>query len=251
MCPQVVIGIPADRRVIEPHPFHIVGEKYIDAIATAAAAVPVLLPALGKRVAIEDQLAAVSGLFLTGSPSNLEPHHYGGTPSRFGTLHDPARDSSTLPLLSAAIAAGVPVFAVCRGYQELNVVLGGTLHQHLDEVPGYHSHNENPTDPLEIQYGSAHPVTLVDGGLLRDLAGAESVAVNSLHGQGIARLADDVRVEAIADDGLVEAFSLDRGTGFVLGVQWHPEWQVTQNPFSMAMFKAFGDACRDFSRRHR
>ena len=251
MCPQVVIGIPADRRVIEPHPFHIVGEKYIDAIAMAATAVPVLLPALGERVSIQDQLAAISGLFLTGSPSNLEPHHYGGSPSRDGTLHDPARDASTLPLLSAAIAAGVPVFAVCRGYQELNVVLGGTLHQHLDEVPGYHSHKENPADPLDIQYGPAHPVTLVDGGLLRDLAGADSVTVNSLHGQGIARLAGDVRVEAIADDGLVEAFSLDRSRGFVLGVQWHPEWQVMQNPFSMAMFKAFGDACRDFSRRHR
>jgi putative glutamine amidotransferase len=251
MCAKAVIGIPADRRVIEPHPFHIVGEKYVNAIVAGSDAVPVLLPAIGEQVAVADQLAAIDGLFLTGSPSNVEPARYGGEASRPGTLHDPARDATTLPLLAAALAAGMPVFAVCRGFQELNVVLGGTLHQNVAEVPGYHSHKENPDDPLEVQYGPAHPVTLVEGGLLRGLAGADTAMVNSLHGQGIARLADDVRIEALAVDGLVEAFSTDGGKGFVLGVQWHPEWQVNRNALSMAMFGAFGDACRDFARRHR
>ena len=138
----------------------------------------------------------------------------------------------------------MPLFAICRGYQELNVALGGTLHQRVHEVPGYHNHLENPDDPREVQYGPSHPVTLVEGGLLRDLMGEETMMVNSLHGQGIARLADGLVVEAVADDGLVEAFRVDGTPGFNLAVQWHPEWRATENELSKAMFKAFGDACR-------
>lgn len=251
MCAKPVIGIPSDRRIVEPHPFHMVGEKYISAIVDGARSLPVLLPALGGRLPAGELLTAIDGLFLTGSPSNVEPHHYGGSPSRSGTLHDPARDATTLPLIEAALAAGMPVFAVCRGFQELNVVLGGSLHPFVHEVPGYHVHKENPADPLDVQYAPAHPVKLVEGGLLHALAGRGSVMVNSLHSQGIAQLARDVRIEALADDGLVEAFSVDKYNSFALAVQWHPEWRVTENEFSMAMFSAFGDACRDFAQRHR
>lgn len=251
MCAKPVVGIPTDRRLIEPHPFHIVGEKYITAVVDAAEGLPVLLPALGEQLRPADVLACIDGLLLTGSPSNIEPRHYGGVASRPGTLHDADRDATTLPLIRAVLDAGMPLFAVCRGFQELNVVLGGTLHQHVHEQPGYHRHQENPDDPLEVQYGPAHPVTLSDGGMLRSLAGSNTVMVNSLHSQGVARLASDVRVEALADDGLVEAFSVDTGGSFVLAVQWHPEWRVTENEFSMAMFSAFGDACRDFAKRHR
>jgi putative glutamine amidotransferase len=137
--------------------------------------------------------------------------------------------------------------AVCRGFQELTVVLGGTLHQKVHEVAGYHSHKENPEDPLDVQYGPSHPVNLVEGGTLHALAGTPSVMVNSLHAQGVARLPDAVTVEAIADDGLIEAFSVDSAPGFALAVQWHPEWQVTKNAFSMAIFGAFGDACRTYA----
>lgn len=151
MSAKPVIGIPADRRILEPHPFHIVGEKYITAIADAAGAVPLLVPVLGEALPADDVLDALDGLFLTGSPSNVEPHHYDGPPSREGTLHDPARDATTLPLAARALERGVPLLAVCRGFQELNVVLGGTLHQHVHEVPGYHNHRENPDDPLEVQ----------------------------------------------------------------------------------------------------
>ncbi|MEQ8205939.1 MAG: gamma-glutamyl-gamma-aminobutyrate hydrolase family protein, partial [Woeseia sp.] len=221
------------------------------AIVDGEHSLPVLLPSLGDRLPAEELLAGLDGLFLTGSPSNVEPHHYGGAPSRSGTLHDPARDATTFPLIEVALAAGMPVFAVCRGFQELNVVLGGTLHPFVHEVPGYHVHKENPADPLDIQYGPAHPVNLVEGGLLRSLAGQGVVTVNSLHSQGIAKLARDVRIEALADDGLVEAFSVDQHNSFALAVQWHPEWRVTENEFSMAMFSAFGDACRDFAQRHR
>jgi putative glutamine amidotransferase len=203
---------------------------------------------LGDSLDLDAVLDRVDGLLLTGSPSNVEPHHYDGEQSLAGTLHDPERDATSLPLIEKALEAGVPLFAVCRGFQELNVVLGGTLHQRVHEVAGYHSHKENPADPLDLQYGPSHPVTLMEGGLLRKLAGADTVMVNSLHSQAVARLADKVTVEAVADDGLIEAFRVDGAKSFALAVQWHPEWKVTQNKFSKAIFEAFGNACRDYAK---
>lgn len=249
MSPKPLIGVPADRRVLDSHPFHLVGEKYLAALRDGAEAVPFVVPALGDSVAAEAIIARLDGLMLTGSKSNVEPHHYDGEPSRPGTLHDPHRDDTTLRLIALALDKGVPVLAICRGFQELNVVLGGSLHQHVEEQVGYHSHKENPEDPLDIQYGPSHEVHLVEGGLLRRLAPADKVMVNSLHSQGVARIADGVTVEAIADDGVIEAFAVDGVAGFALAVQWHPEWKVTENPFSMAIFKAFGDACREYASR--
>lgn len=251
MCAKPLIGVPADRRVLEPHPFHIVGEKYVTAIRDGADGLPFMIPALGDSFDTDDILEKIDGLLLTGSPSNIEPHHYRGEPSRPGTLHDPHRDATTLRLTDRALEQGMPLFAICRGYQELNVVLGGSLHQHVDEQPGYHNHKENPEDPLDVQYGPAHEVHLVEGGLLHGLAGKDTIMVNSLHSQGVARLAEGVTVEAIADDGLVEGFVVDGAPGFALAVQWHPEWNVTENEFSLAMFKAFGAACREFAARER
>ena len=230
--------------MLDPHPFHMVGEKYLTAVRDGAEALPFPIPALGHSLDADDLLARVDGLLLTGSPSNVEPHHYEGEPSRPGTLHDPHRDETTLRLIDRALETGVPLFAICRGYQELNVVLGGSLHQHVEEQPGYHDHRENPDEPLDVQYGPSHEVHLVEGGMLYGLAGTDTVTVNSLHSQGVARLADGVPVEAVADDGLIEAFVVDGAPGFTLAVQWHPEWKVTENEFSLAMFRAFGDACR-------
>jgi putative glutamine amidotransferase len=244
MSAKPVVGIPADRRQLDPHPFHMVGEKYATAIRDGADALPFLIPALGDSIDAKTVLQRVDGILLTGSPSNVEPHHYAGEESRPGTLHDPYRDETTLPLIEMALSAGVPVFAICRGFQELNVVLGGTLHQQVHEIEGYHSHKENPDDPLDVQYGPSHEIHLVEGGLLRDLAGTDTVTVNSLHSQGVARLADGVTIEAVADDGLIEGFRVDGAKNFALAVQWHPEWKVTEDSFSMAIFKTFGDACR-------
>ena len=238
-----VIGVPADRRILDPHPFHMVGEKYLTAVRDGAGAVPVMIPALGERLAPENLLEIVDGLLLTGSPSNVEPRHYGGVPSRPGTLHDPHRDATTLPLARLALEREVPILALCRGFQELNVVLGGTLHQHVHELPGYHNHKEDPNDPLEKQYGPAHFVNLVEGGLLRSLTASTRVEVNSLHSQAVDRLASGVTVEACADDGLVEAFRVD-AAGYALALQWHPEWRVTENELSLGIFRSFGDACR-------
>lgn len=244
MYPKPLVGVPADRRIVDPHPFHMVGEKYLDALIKGSEALPLITPVMPGGVDIDALLQQFDGIFLTGSYSNVEPHHYNGSPSEDGTLHDPHRDAVTLPLAKRALETGVPLLAVCRGFQELNVALGGTLHQKVHEVAGYHNHLENKEDPLDKQYGPSHPVNLADGGLLRELAGSDTVMVNSLHAQGVAKLAPGVSVEAVADDGLIEAFQIDNGPAFALAVQWHPEWRVMENDFSRAIFKAFGDACR-------
>jgi putative glutamine amidotransferase len=230
--------------LLDPHPSHVSGEKYLKALIDGAGAIPFIVPSMADDIDVDEVLDRIDGLTLTGSYSNVEPHHYGGEKTEKSGSHDPHRDAMTLPLALRALERGVPLLAVCRGHQELNVALGGTLHQNVADVPGYHNHLENKSDPLDKQYGPSHPVSLMDGGLLRQLAGSDSVMVNSLHAQGIERLADGVAVEAVADDGLIEAFRVDSAPGFNLSVQWHPEWRVTENKFSMAIFKAFGDACR-------
>jgi len=238
-----LIGIPADRRILGPHPFHCVGEKYIAAVAEAAEAIPVLIPALGDDD-LDATLERLDGILLTGSPSNVEPSRYAGPASDPDTLHDPHRDATTLPLIPRAIEAGMPLFAVCRGFQEMNVAFGGTLWQKVQDVPGMQDHREDKEQPLEQQYAPAHAVELVPGGYLNDLAGTARVMVNSLHSQGVRELGQDLEIEARAPDGLVEAFRVRSAPGFTLAVQWHPEWQVMKNPFSRAMFAAFGDAAR-------
>ena len=239
-----LIGIPADRRLYGNHYFHMVGEKYIDAVAAGADAVPVLVPALGPDLDLTALLDVCDGLLLTGSASNVEPYHYGGPASAPGTLHDPNRDATTLPLIPQAIAAGLPVLAICRGFQEMNVAFGGTLWQRLHEVPGNLDHRDDESQPLEVQYGPAHEVALEPGGLLSELAGTDRLQVNSLHSQGIQPLGRDLAVEARAPDGVIEAFRVADAPRFAVGLQWHPEWNFSQNPFSRALFAAFGKASR-------
>jgi putative glutamine amidotransferase len=240
-----VVGIPADRRMIGPHPFHAVGEKYIAAVVQAADCLPMLIPVLETPLDVTQILAHVDGIFFPGSPSNVEPARYSGQPSEPGTLHDPHRDATTLSLIPRAVAAGVPVFGVCRGFQEMNVAMGGTLYQRVHEIEGLHDHREDKAQPLEAQYAPVHDVLLEPGSMLRSLARAERIRVNSLHGQGVEKLAPDLSVEARAPDGLIEAFRVKSAPSFALAVQWHPEWQVMKNPFSQALFAEFGRAVRE------
>jgi putative glutamine amidotransferase len=243
-----VIGIPADRRLLGSHWFHCVGEKYINAVVQAAEAVPVLVPALGERY-LREWLASFDGILFTGSPSNVEPHRYLGPKSAPGTLHDPERDATTLPMINGAIEAGMPVFGICRGFQEINVALGGTLTQKLQELPGNLDHREDANQPLEEQYGPSHAIELVEGGMLHKIAGSRTMKVNSLHSQGVERLAPNLVTEAKAEDGVIEAFRIDGAKTFALAVQWHPEWKVMENPFSRALFAAFGQAGREHASR--
>ena len=243
-----LVGLPTDRKIIGPHPFLAVGEKYVRAVVEGAEATPVLLPGLLPPVLAEAWLERLDGLLLTGSASNIEPHHYDGGPSWEGNPHDPARDANTLALIPGALARGLPVLAICRGLQEVNVALGGSLHPRVHEVPGLDDHREDVEATLEQQYGPAHAVMLSAGGWLAQIAGIAEVRVNSLHGQGIDRLGEGLVVEAVSPDGLVEAFR-GTGPGFLLAVQWHPEWRVRENPFHLGLFRAFGQACRQYAAR--
>lgn len=224
------------------HPFHMAGEKYITAVRDGSGALPLLIPSLpNKPLSPTDVLSVVDGLFFTGSPSNVSPKQYGGPNPREGVLQDEARDSITLPLLRAAIEKGTPVFCVCRGFQELNVAMGGTLHQHVHELPGRIDHREDHDAELDVQYGPVHSVS-VTGGVLAKIVKEKEFSVNSLHSQGIDRLALPLHADAVAPDGTVEAVSMPSATGFLLGTQWHPEWKWADNPVSRELFAAFGKA---------
>jgi len=244
-----LIGVISDRRMQGPHPFHMVGEKYLRAVVDGADSYPVGLPSLAEGFDVVDILDRLDGLLLTGSPSNVEPRHYLGDPSEPGTWHDPERDLAALALIPAAIRAGMPLLAICRGFQEMNVAFGGSLHQMVHKQPGYRVHKENPDDPLEVQYSPSHRVSFTTGGLLERVTGEPGATVNSLHSQGVNRLGEGLEVEAVAEDGLIEGFTVRDAPGFTLAVQWHPEWKVRNDAVSTAIFRAWGDACRSYRLR--
>ena len=248
--PKPVVLVPACNRMLGQHPFHVAGKKYIDAVRLAGCQ-PLIIPSaeLGE---IDALLDLADGVLLTGSPSNVHPRHFGEDVHDAKLPLDPERDDWTLPLIPRVLERGIPLFAICRGFQETNVALGGTLHQAVQEVAGRHDHRGGSSASAELQYGLAHEVEVMPGGVLEaTLGAASSIEVNSVHGQGVNRLADGLRVEARAPDGLVEAFSMPRAAGFNLGVQWHPEWQAASNPVSMRLIERFGAACRSFRDRHR
>ena len=253
-----IVGIPSDVKIVGLNPYHCVGEKYINAVAHGADCCPFILPAYGPGVDLsEHDIEAVfeqffhhmHGLFLAGSPSNIEPHHYSDEESLTPEFHDPQRDYLTLRLIRECVKRKLPVLAVCRGVQELNVALGGSLYQKVHEVDGYMDHREDGTLDRDGQYADTHKVQFVEGGFFQQLMNGESEAmVNSLHGQGLRNLGQGLVAEAHAPDGLVEAIRLDSSEQFVVGVQWHPEWQYEKKAVSVALFKAFGDAVRAHAR---
>ena len=241
--PTLLIGTIADYRVIGPHGFHMAGDKYLRAITAAMDAVPVILPAMATAIDAHAQLSRLDGLLLTGAYSNIEPHHYDEENRETDPVRDPQRDTASFALIKAAIDLKLPILGLCRGFQELNVALGGSLHQQVQDMKGLMDHRENKADGLEAQYGPSHLVNLVEGGYLHGYTRETGVMVNSLHAQGVKRLAPGLIVEAIAEDGLVEAYRLDDDSHFVLAVQWHPEWQVMENRFYQSVFKLFEQAC--------
>lgn len=228
---------------------HNVGDKYVDAVVDGAGAVPVLLPAIADRLDIDSLLNRVDGLMFTGSPSNVDPGFYGGPAPRPDNLADRARDDTTLPLIRAAVARGIPILGVCRGIQEINVALGGSLFQHVHEQPGRRDHRSDKTRDFDGRYAITHKVTLTLGGQLRQILDTDEIGVNSLHGQAIDRIADDLAIEAVAEDGTIEAVSHRSASAFFLAVQWHPEYRVLENPDYLRIFEAFGAACRVGLRR--
>jgi putative glutamine amidotransferase len=238
--PKPVVLVPACNKPLGEHPFHVAGRKYVDAVRLAGA-LPLVVPRL-EADEIESTLDLAHGVLLTGSASNVHPSHF-GEPVHDETLPlDPERDTWTLPLVRAALARGMPIIAICRGAQEFNVALGGTLHQAVQEVEGHADHRAPADESADVQYGPAHPVHAVPGSRLAAIVGTREFDVNSVHGQGMKRLAPGLVIEATAPDGLVEAFSHAPSPGFNLCVQWHPEWKAAENPVSRRIFAAFGQA---------
>ncbi|MDT8388465.1 MAG: gamma-glutamyl-gamma-aminobutyrate hydrolase family protein [Thiogranum sp.] len=239
-----IIGIIADRKMLGDQAFHAVGEKYITAVMDGAGGEALLIPSLADRIDQARLIARIDGLLLPGSHSNVEPCRYGGPDSEAGTLHDAQRDAIALLLIRAAVAAAVPVLGICRGFQEMNVAFGGSLHQQVHRVSGMHDHREIEQVPEAKRYGPAHTVDFAPDGQLAVIAASSRAEVNSLHSQGIDRLGQGLTVEARAPDGLVEAFRVTDAKRFALAVQWHPEWHLHENSLSIALFRAFGEACR-------
>ena len=244
-----VVLVPACNRQIGLHPFHVAGKKYIDFVRLAGC-LPLVVPN-AQDTEIDTLIALADGVLLTGSPSNVHPRHFDEDVHNVALPLDPDRDDWTLPFIPKVLARGLPLFAICRGTQETNVALGGSLHQAIQEVSGHMDHRAPSDEDAELQYGMAHEVEVMPGGVLSRVVDAPRFQVNSVHGQGVKRLAQDLHVEARAPDGLVEAFSYAKATGFNLCVQWHPEWQASRNPVSVQLAQAFGQACRAYQQQPR
>jgi putative glutamine amidotransferase len=237
-----VVVIPACTKLIEDDIFDAVGRKYSTAVAEVAECQPLLVPLGAGTTDIGSVLEVADAILLSGSRSNVAPEHYGEEAPIKPDRLDPLRDALTLPLIRAAVEHKTPLFAICRGFQELNVALGGSLHQAVHDMNGHNDHRAKPDVPLDEAYGPVHPVTL--RGKLRDWIGRDEILVNSLHWQGISRLAAGLRPEAFAEDGLIEAVRGPDDAAFCLGVQWHPEWSARSNEVSQSLFRRFGAAAR-------
>ena len=244
---RIAVGIPACATTVSERTVHQTPSRYADALVGGSDAMPVMIPPVGDiQLALLDRL---DGLLLPGSPSNVHPANYGTGTSQTPDKHDPARDATTLPLIRAAVARGLPVLAICRGIQELNVALGGTLLQNIHDIPGRMDHRGNGGGSLNKAYAPKHTVAVT--GAVARIVGAPVVFVNSLHGQAIDRPGQGLVVEAQAEDGTIEAVSMPSAPGFVLGLQWHPEWLWAEHPASVAIFHAFGEACRAYQQGQR
>lgn len=243
---------------IGPLPHHAVFGKYVESITDYSDLVPICIPAVGagdcadSQEYVESWLGAVDGLLIPGSISNVNPEIYGGQWKEDAHKIDNARDGTTLPVIRHAIEKGIPILAICRGMQEMNVARGGTLYRRLHEIEGKNDHRSDKSLSFENRYRPSHHITIRDGGLLSRIVGdtqlnISEVRVNSLHEQGVDKIGNDVLIEAVAEDGTIEAISVQNGKSFCLGVQWHPEWYLTENPFNKAIFEAFFLACDSYA----
>ena len=247
VAPPPLVAISACVKQINSHRFHTANQRYLEALTQVSGCFPMILPAVGQYADPLTALDHVSGLILTGSPSNVEPEHYGDVVAAPDIANDPARDATTLPTIRAAVERGIPVFAVCRGIQELNVALGGTLHQFVHLLPGKVDHRSDKTKAPGERGSLAHSVQLTEDGMLQQIFGTEQIMVNSLHAQAIAKPAPSLLVEALSDDGVVEAVSAPDAPGWVLGVQWHPEALFRQDTPSRQLFETFGSAVKAYA----
>jgi putative glutamine amidotransferase len=244
-----LVWLPACHRHLDlsdPGGYTVLADRYAAAV-TALGLQPVLFPMAGAGD-VPDLLPLVDGVLLTGSPSNVEPSHFGADALPTDLL-DPRRDALTMALVRVALAEGIPLFGVCRGLQEINVALGGSLYQRVHELPGFMDHREPDHEDLAVQFAERHEVVLSPDSAFAQWAGGTHVRVNSLHGQGIKELGRGLVAEARAPDGLVEGVRVEGARAFAYGVQWHPEWQHDKNRFYHRTLEAFARACEAHRRR--
>lgn len=228
------------------HRVHGTGERNVHSLLKMVDCIPLLLPPVGAAVDVGELVSRMDGFILTGGRANVEPHHYGGPVFPPDEIIDPGRDALVLPLVRACIAARVPVFGICRGIQEINVALGGSLHYRIHQLSGKNDHRRPQHDDVSTEeiFRPNHIVRLTPGGLFHSLTGQDEMMVNSLHGQGVDRLGDGLVVEATSPDGVIEGVRYDDDRQFIVGVQWHAEWQPEKHALSGALYKAFGEAAR-------
>ena len=241
-----LIGLPADTYEKDGLGFHSIGDKYVRAVAEVSRCLPLMIPNIADILDRDALLDRLDGLVITGATSNVHPPHYGAEPSADHEPYDHHRDATTLALIRAAIARGLPLFCICRGFQELNVVMGGTLETEIQCQPGRLDHRATP-GTVEERYRIAHEIRIREGGLLHRILGKTETRVNTVHRQAIGTLAPGLTVEATAPDGIIEAVSVTGAKGFAFGTQWHPEYRASENADSVKLFEAFGDAARAFS----
>jgi putative glutamine amidotransferase len=242
-----LVGLPADTYENGGFLFHSLGDKYVRALAEVSQVLPIMLPSMVGPAEIDALLEHVDGVLMTGAVSNVHPPHYGEEPSEAHEPYDHGRDTTTLKLIRAVVDRGVPLFCICRGFQELNVVMGGTLETEVQDMPGRLDHRGKTHDP-DIRYGASHAIAITKGSMLEHILGKSETRVNSVHRQGVKKLGPGLNVEATAPDGIIEAVSVKGAKSFAFGTQWHPEYKAANNPDSVKLFTAFGDAVRSHAR---
>jgi putative glutamine amidotransferase len=241
---QPLVAVSTDVRRFEGYTWHAAPRQYLEAALSVAGLFPVLVPSFGSRLDLDGLLDTVHGVMITGSKSNVHPSRYGAEATEANGPYDPDRDATTLPLIRKAIEKGVPLLAICRGIQELNVALGGTLATEIQERPGSLDHRAPASDEQDERFAIRQRVSIRPGTCLAGVFGAGDIMLNSVHRQAVDVLGPGLQVEAAADDGTVEAVSVRGAKAFAVGVQWHPEYWAASDSNSARIFAAFGDAVR-------
>ncbi len=241
--PVTFVGLPADTYENHGFMFHSLGDKYVRAVQEVADCIPLMIPSV-DTLHLGELLQPFDGILMTGAVSNVHPPHYGEEPTADHEPYDHARDATTLALIRTVIDRGIPLFCICRGFQELNVVLGGTLETELQRGEGRLDHRAPKSEDTDVRYAASHKIAITKGGMLERMLGKQETMVNSIHRQGIKKLAPGLTAEAVAPDGIIEAVSVKGAKSFAFGTQWHPEYKAARNPDSVKLFQAFGDAVR-------
>jgi putative glutamine amidotransferase len=244
-----LVGLPADTYENHGFLFHSLGDKYVQALAEVSRVLPVMIPSMIDVLNLDSLLNHFDGILMTGAVSNVHPPHYGEDPSADHEPYDHNRDGTTLKLIRAVVDRGIPLFCICRGFQELNVVMGGSLETELQRGEGRLDHRAPQSDDNDVRYAPRHAINITKGSMLEHILGKSQTMVNTIHRQGVKSLGNGLNVEATAPDGVIEAVSVKGAKAFAFGTQWHPEYKAAQNPDSVKLFNAFGDAVRAHARQ--